>query len=282
MSATVIVFIIILVLAIAFFAFSCYRRFGLILKGKPDNRFNALGRRLWNMLYYAFGQQRVVKKPFGINHFVLFWAFMILLISNTEFLLNGLAPDVISFSRLPDGAYFTLSFIFDIMSVLALLAVILAVIRRFTFPPPYTEAKSRDAFIILSLVAGLMIAFFGMNASEIAAGTERAASYMPVANFGASLIPSGAGGLDTAARVFWWIHAAILLAFLNYLPYSKHMHVLTSIPNCFFKSLEKVKTQPREEFKKGNTFGVGQVEDFTWKGLFDSYSCTECGRCSDS
>jgi Fe-S oxidoreductase/nitrate reductase gamma subunit len=282
MSGTVIAFIIVLVLAVAFFAFSCYRRFGLVLKGRPDNRFDAVGKRFWNMLYYAFGQRRVIKKPFGINHFVLFWAFMILLISNAEFLLNGLAPDVISFSRLPDGAYFTLSCIFDIMSVLALLAVILAVIRRLTFPPPYTEAKSRDAFIILSLVAGLMIAFFGMNACEIAAGTERAASFMPISNFAASIIPSGAGGLDTAARVFWWIHAFILLSFLNYLPYSKHMHVLTSIPNCFFKSLEKVRTQPREEFKKGNTFGVGQVESFTWKGLFDSYSCTECGRCSDS
>ena len=282
MSATVTTFIIVLVLAIAFFAFSCYQRFGLVLKGKPENRFNALFKRFWNMLYYAFGQRRVVKKPFGINHFVLFWAFMVLLISNTEFLLNGLAPDIISFSRLPDGAYFTLTFIFDIMSLLALLAVILAVIRRFTFPPPYTEAKSRDAFIILSLVAGLMIAFFGMNACEIAAGTERAASYMPVANLVASWIPLGAAGLDTAAQVFWWLHAVILLTFLNYLPYSKHMHVLTSIPNCFFKALEKVKTQPREEFKKGNVFGVGQVESFTWKGLFDSYSCTECGRCSDA
>jgi Fe-S oxidoreductase/nitrate reductase gamma subunit len=282
MTATVTAFIIVLILAIAFFAFSCFRRFGLILKGRPDNRFNAIGKRFWNMIYYAFGQKRVVSKPFGVNHFVLFWAFMVLLISNTEFLLNGLAPDVISFSRLPDGAYFTLACIFDIMSVLALLSVILAIIRRLAFPPPYTEARSRDAFVILSLVAGLMIAYFGMNASEIAAGTERAASYMPISNFGASLISSGAGGLDTAARVFWWIHAFVLLSFLNYLPYSKHMHVLTSIPNCFFKSLEKVRTQPREEFKKGNAFGVGQVEDFTWKGLFDSYSCTECGRCSDS
>jgi Fe-S oxidoreductase/nitrate reductase gamma subunit len=284
MTATVIAFIIVFILAIIFFAYSCFRRFGLVLRGRPDNRFNAIGRRFWNMLFYAFGQRRVVSKPFGVNHFVLFWAFMILLISNTEFLLNGLAPDVISFSRLPDGAYFTLACIFDIMSVLALLAVILAIIRRLTFPPPYTEAKSRDAFIILSLVAGLMIAFFGMNASEIAQGTERAASYMPISNFGASIIPSGAsvGSLDTAARVFWWIHALVLLSFLNYLPYSKHMHILTSIPNCFFQSLEKVKTQPREEFKKGNAFGVGQAEQFTWKALFDSYSCTECGRCSDS
>jgi Fe-S oxidoreductase/nitrate reductase gamma subunit len=284
MTSTVTAFIVVLVLSVAFFFYSCYRRFGLILKGKPDNRFDSLFRRVWNMLYYAFGQRRVVKKPFGINHFVLFWAFMILLISNTEFLLNGLAPDVISFARLPDGAYFTLMCIFDIMSLLALLAVILAIIRRLTFPPPYTEAKSRDAFIILGLVAGLMIAYFGMNASEIAAGTERAASYMPISNFGASLISSGtsAGTLDTSAQVFWWFHALILLSFLNYLPYSKHMHVLTSIPNCFFKSLEKVRTQSREEFKKGNTFGVGQVEGFTWKGLFDSYACTECGRCSDN
>ena len=208
---------------------------------------------------------------------------MILMLANAEFLLNGLAPEVISYSRLPDGAYFTLACIFDIVSVLALLAVIVAIIRRLAFPPPHIEARSRDAFIILSLVGILMIAFFGMNASEIALGTERAAAYMPISSFGASLIPSGASAesLETAANVFWWIHAVVLLTFLNYLPYSKHMHVLTSIPNCFFKSLEKIKTQPREEFTRDNTYGVGQVEQFTWKGLFDSYSCTECGRCSD-
>lgn len=282
MTGTVIAFIIVLVLAIALFTFSIYRRFGLILKGKPDNRFNALWKRFWNMLYYAFGQRRVVKKPFGINHAVLFWAFMVLLISNTEFLLNGLAPNVISFSRLPNGAYFTLVYIFDIMSVLALLAVVLAIIRRLTFPPPYTEAKSRDAFTILSLVAVLMLAYFGMKASNIVGGTERAAAYMPISNFIATHILSGISAPATAARVFWWIHALVLLSFLDYLPYSKHMHIMTSIPNCFFKSLDKVRTQTREEFKKGNTFGVGQVEQFTWKGLFDSYSCTECGRCSDS
>ena len=282
MSGTVIAFIIVLVIAVAFFTFSCYRRFRLILKGKPDNRFNAIGRRFWNMIYYAFGQKRVVAKPFGINHFVLFWAFMILLISNTEFLLHGLAPNVISFSRLPDSAYFTLACIFDIMSVLALLSVILAIIRRLVFPPPYTEAKSRDAFTILSMVAVLMLAYFGMKASYIVAGTETAAAYMPISNYVANHNLSGLGAPETAARVFWWIHAFVLLSFLNYLPYSKHMHVLTSIPNCFFKSLDKVRTQAREEFKKDNTFGVGQVENFTWKGLFDSYSCTECGRCSDN
>jgi len=284
LTANVIAFIVVFAAAILFFIWSCWKRFGLVMKGRPDNRFNAIHKRFWNMLFYAFGQRRVVSKPFGINHFVLFWAFMVLLIANAEFLLNGLAPGVVDLALLPDGAYFALACIFDIVSVLALLSVILAVIRRFTFPPPHTEARSRDAFIILGMVGVLMIAFFGMHASEIARGTETAASYMPISSFGAAIIPSAAsgGGIETAANVFWWIHAVVLLAFLNYLPYSKHMHVLASIPNCFFKSLEKVKTQSREEFVKENTFGVGQIEQFPWKGLFDSYACTECGRCSDN
>ncbi|MCX7912237.1 MAG: (Fe-S)-binding protein [Dehalococcoidales bacterium] len=284
MSARVIIFSILFAVAVIFFLYSCYRRLGLVLKGKPENRFDAPLRRLWSMLYYGIGQRRVVEKRFGLNHFVLHWAFLILLISNTEFLLSGLAPDVINLARLPDGAYFTLSAIFDIVSVLALVSVVLAIIRRLTFPPPYVEARSRDAFTILLLVAGLMIAYFGMNACEIAAGTERAAAYMPVSRFGALLIPSGTGvdTLHTAGEVFWWLHAVILLFFLNYLPYSKHIHIMTAVVNCFFRSLEKVRTQPREEFRKGATFGVGEVAQFSRKALFDSFSCTECGRCSDN
>lgn len=283
MDTRIFVFLMVFLAAFLIFGWSAYRRIGVVRIGRPDNRFDKPAKRLWNMIYYAFFQRRVVSKPFGFNHFMLFWAFMVLLFANLEFLLSGLAPEIISYSRLPDGLYFTLSVIFDIVSVLALLAVIIAVIRRLFFPPPHIEARSRDAFIILSMVAILMIAFFGLHASEIAAGTERAAGYMPVSNFGASLIPTGTsvGTLETAVDIFWWIHAIVLLAFLNYLPYSKHMHVLTAIPNCFFKSLDKVRTQSKEEFAKGNAYGVGQIDQFPWKGLFDSCACTECGRCSD-
>ncbi|HEY98375.1 MAG TPA: (Fe-S)-binding protein [Dehalococcoidia bacterium] len=270
--------------AFLLFGWSAYRRIGVVRIGRPDNRFDKPGKRLWNMIYYAFFQRKVVSKAFGFNHFMLFWAFMVLLLANLEFLLNGLAPEVISYSRLPEGLYFALSLIFDIVSVLALLAVIIAVFRRLVFPPPHIEARSRDAFVILGMVAALMIAFFGLHASEIAAGTERAASYMPISNFGAAIIPTETSieTLETAIDAFWWIHAIVLLAFLNYLPYSKHMHVLTAIPNCFFRSLEKVRTQSNEEFAKENTYGVGQIDQFTWKGLFDSCACTECGRCSDA
>lgn len=281
MDAKVIAFIVIFVIAVGFFLYSVYRRFGLVLKGKPENRFNSPLKRIWFMLVYAFGQRRVVAKPFGFNHFFLFWAFMILLISNTEFLLNGLAPSL-SFSNLPDPAYFTLAAIFDIVSGIALLCVIIAVIRRLITPPPFTEGRSRDAFTILSMIAVLMLAYFGLKACYIVWGTERAADYMPVSNFVANNILANVIGPLSWANVFWWIHAIVLLSFLNYLPYSKHIHILTSIENCFFRSFGKVNTQPREEFKKGNTYGAGKYEEFTWKGLFDSYACTECGRCSDN
>lgn len=283
MSPNVALYAVIFLAAMAFFGWSCYRRFRFIALGKPDNRFNEIGKRFWNMLFYAFGQRRVVSRPFGINHFVLFWCFMILLLANTEFLFNGLFPDYISLSQLPTAADYTLSFIFDIVSILALLSVCMAILRRLAFPPSYIEARSRDAFIILSLVGALMLAFFGLHAAEIKLGQEEAAAYMPVSNFVANAFMARTlpVTLSWLQWIFWWVHALVLLAFLNYLPYSKHMHIMTSIPNCFFRSLDKVTTQPREEFKKGNAFGVGRVDQFTWKGLFDSYSCTECGRCSD-
>jgi Fe-S oxidoreductase len=81
------------------------------------------------------------------------------------------------------------------------------------------------------------------------------------------------------ARIFWWIHALVLLFFINYLPYSKHLHILTAIPNCFFRSFSFVTTVPRMVFKKGLTFGTSKVVQFSWKDLFDFLSCTECGRC---
>ncbi len=277
---------IIFAFAIALFIWSCYRRFRLVLLGKADNRFNDIGKRISGVLYYAFGQRCTVshRYNFGLNHLVLFWSFMILLIANTEFLLEGLFPNYVSFALLPAGLYHPLAFIIEIASILALLAVCIAIIRRLAFPPSYIEARSRDAFIILGLIGLLMIAFFGIHASKIADGSEEAAGYMPVSAFAASVLLSNvtAGNAGGYIEAFWWLHAIVLLIFLNYLPYSKHMHILAAIPNVFFRSQKKVNTQNREEFKMGNTFGAGQIDQFTWKDLFDSYSCTECGRCSDN
>ena len=283
MSNSIWIFAVVFGASVLFFCWSCYKRYRLLTLGKPEDRFNQVGRRLWSMLFYAFAQRRVLSRPFGLNHFVLFWSFLCLLIANTEFLLHGLFPQTIALSLLPAPLYYTLAFIFDIVSGVVLVCVAIAFARRIFFPPDYIEARSHDAFIILSLVAGLMIFFFGLHASEIAHGIESATPYMPISGLVASAFFSGmsAEGLVISAEIFWWGHALILLCFLNYLPYSKHMHILAAIPNCFFRSMEKVITQPREEFKKGNTFGVEHIGQLRWNDLFDSYACTECGRCTD-
>lgn len=273
------IFTVLLVASLAVFAWGCWKRLSLISLGQSEDRFDNIGSRIGEMLLYAFGQKRVLAKPFGINHFVIFWSFIILLIANTEFLLHGVFP-AISLAKLPDGIYFPLLLALDIVSLLALLAVVIAAVRR-VVSPPYPEARTPEAFFILSLIGILMLAYFGINGAKIAAMQEGtlavARTWMPVSAQFATLVPAASG--EAVHGFSWWAHAFALLAFMCYLPHSKHMHILTAIPNCFFRRLEKPNTVPREDFSPGNTFGVAQVDRYSWKDLLDSFSCTECGRC---
>ena len=275
-----------LLAALAFFCWSVYRRFSLVLLGQPEERLDHPGRRLSEMLTYAFAQLRVLKKPFGLNHFVIFWSFMILGLANGEFLVNGVFPSF-SLAFLPEGVHHALLFAFDVVSLLTLVAIALSFARRLFFKPPYLDslyvkARSPEAFLILSFIALLMIAYFGLHGAIIAQGGEPAAGAMPISSAVASLLAPYASSLDAVALVSWWLHAAVLLAFICFLPHSKHMHILTAIPNCYLGSLDWPATQPRESFVKGAQYGAGSVEQFTWKDLFDTYSCTECGRCQDA
>ncbi len=270
--------------AVAFFLKNVFRLIATICLGRPANRFDRLWSRLRNMLVYGFGQLRVVSERFGINHFFLFWGFMVLAFVNFEFLVAGLFPDtstVKGFSLLFMGRipYGILMFLADIMSLVVLVCVVIAVLRRTFFRPAHID-PTLDAYFILSLVAMLMIAFFGMNACEASMGKLAMASWMPISN-GLKIFVSGLSseGVHSLARFFWWLHALVLLFFLNYLPYSKHLHVLTAIPNCFFKSESLVSTVPRLIFKKGEEFGISKAVQFQWTDLLDFMSCTECGRC---
>jgi Fe-S oxidoreductase len=275
-----------LLASLVFFCWSVYRRFSLVLLGRPEQRGDQPGRRLKEMLVYAFGQLRVVRKPFGVNHFVIFWSFMILAVANGEFLLNGVFSSV-RLDLLPEGLHHALLFVFDLVSLMTLVAITLSFGRRLFVKPPYLDslyvkARSPEAFLILSFIALLMIAYLGMHGALIARGVEPAAAAMPVSRLVAGFFSPGAAYLGTLILYLWWLHAAVLLAFICFLPHSKHMHILTAIPNCYLASLDWPCTQPQERFAKGELFGVGSVERFTWKDLFDTYSCTECGRCQDA
>ncbi len=231
------------------------------------------------MLSYGFGQLRVIQKKFGFNHFFLFWGFMTLVLVNFEFLLKGIFPE---FSLAFMGnLYVVLMFAADIMSLVVLGCVVLACARRLFFRPYFID-QTGDAFFILGMVGALMAAYFGQHACEVALGAHEGGITMPV-TWGLSSIFSGADSstLHALTRVFWWIHAIVLLFFMNYLPYSKHLHVLTAIPSCFFRSKDLVSTVPRITFKKGEDFGISKVVQFRWTDLLDFMACTECGRCQE-
>jgi Fe-S oxidoreductase len=271
-------FTILALLAGAAFCLLAWRRLSLIRFGRPENRLDNVRGRTRDMLLIAFGQKRVLARPFGLNHFVIFWSFLILLIANSDFIVSGLLPDV-SLRLLPSYLRGPLLLLFDVVSLLALIAVLLAVVRRLLFKldTKYVKRRSLEGFLILAFIGLLMVAYFGIHGAEIARGQEPLAGWMPVSSLAARLPGDGAYG-----SYFWWLHAVVLLAFLIFLPISKHMHIITAIPNSFFARLEKPNTQPREEFASGNTYGVGAVGDFTWKDLLDSFSCTECGRCQEA
>ncbi|MBP1730397.1 MAG: electron transfer flavoprotein-associated cytochrome b and domain pair iron-sulfur [Deltaproteobacteria bacterium] len=259
-----------------------FRLLAMVLLGKPEARFDRLRDRLKALLLFGFGQKKVVEEPFGVNHFFLFWGFILLqLFVNGEFIVAGIFPRF-SLNFLGPILYPVVTFVADFTSLLVLLVIIIAVIRRLFFKPPHVE-RSLDAFFILTLVLLLMVAYFTLNIAHsfLGMGGER---FVPISRMLA--IPfvglGSAASWHVVERLSWWLHAVVLLVFMVYIPYSKHLHILTALINCFFRRFSFVQTLPPMVFKKGEQFGVSNITQFTWKDLLDFLSCTECGRCADA
>lgn len=275
------IFAVLLLLAVALFSRDLYRLFALMCLGRWENRFDRLWARFRGVLLDAFGQRRVIRERFGFNHFAIFWGFLALLLLNTQFMVAGVFPDF-SFRFLGPVLYPAFLLAADCMSLVVLVAVIVAAVRRLAFRPAHID-PTLDAYVILTLIGALMIAYFGLSACEIQQGRVEASAWMPISRVLAGLLAGyEPERVHLAARAFWWTHALVLLFFLTYLPRGKHLHIIAAIPNCFFRSLDFVKTVPPMVFEKGRRFGVSKVFQFTWKDLLDFYSCTECGRCQAS
>lgn len=273
-------FSIIVLLGVLAFLLSCYAHIRLLTLGKRQYRFDRPLARLRGMLRYAFAQQRVLRLPFGWNHVLLFYALLVLVPANVEFLLHGYDA-VLGLNTMPLPAHKALACLFDCASALALLSVLFTLARRLCRPTlPVRTTRSLDSYVVPVMLVLLLCAYFGMHAGAIARHSDEAAAAMPISAALARLLPySKAAQWGTAC---WWAYAVILLLLLNYLPYSKHRHILTAMPNCFLRRLDNANLLPVEAFARGNTYGAGQLDRFTWKDLFDGYACTECGRCREA
>lgn len=266
----------------------------------------------------AIGQSKMVKKPIsGILHVLVYVGFVIINIEVLEIILDGIFGTHRLFAAPLGGFYDFLIAAFEVLALLVLVSVIIFFIRRnfmtikrFKFREMVGWPKT-DANIILIVEVLLMLAFLSMNATDSILQERGEAHYSEAGTFPISawLVPLFEGfssaNLIVIERGMWWFHIVGILLFLNYLPYSKHFHIILAFPNVFYSRLKpkaefnnmdsvtkEVKMMfdpeadpyatppPSEAEETPERFGAKDVTDLSWKSLMDAYSCTECGRCT--
>jgi len=239
------------------------------------------------VLVLVFGQRRVVMFLGGLGHFVIFWGFLMIGFVTMELWTNALFPSV-SFWVIPGFKYIGL--IVDVISFLVLVAIAVSVFRRIFIKPVRLEGPISgkiDAFVILSLITILIVTYYVMTGIRITAEDGGVVgAFAPISNWFGGWLPNAKENTSAATTIFqacWWVHVLDLFFFIAYIPHSKHLHILGSIPNVFMRDLGPTGVVNKMNLEDENleTFGVNAVEQFTWKQLFDSYACTECGRCQE-
>ncbi len=282
-----IIFVLIFISAFGFLAFSLNKVIGYLKLGQKENRFDNIPKRIMNVLKIAFGQSKLLRDPVaGTVHFLIFWGFMLFVFAVLEAIIQGFySPFTFEFL----GPIFSvITIVQDLFGILVIFAVLFALYRRFIQKVErldVSKAGNFDAAFILLLIFFVVLSMFGQNISLVAKHNFELASFeiRPISYALAKIFYSNSSAAEIPFEIFWWIHILLVFGFMNYLPYSKHFHVITSIPNVFFSKFDdkKYALKPLNlEDENVEQYGVADVEHLTWKQMLDGYACTECGRCT--
>ena len=285
-------FALLLLAALALFTYTASRRIQLLtLGGPPENRLDHPLARLWHMAEYGLLQRKMFRDPYaGLYHALIFSGFLVLLLRTLMLVFEGLFPGA-GLPFLPTGFWQGYLLVKDLLLVTTSAGVVLALARRHVTKKERLD-PSFDADLILLLIGFLMVTDLGAGAAKMALdaakGTALAGSalwepitYSLSKQFFSSLSLSSLQAIYFGA---WWAHLVAIFVFGNYLPFAKHFHVITALPNLFFAKLEpagKMVTFDIEKAAEAEKFGVAKIEDFTWKQKLDMFTCTECGRCRE-
>ena len=304
------IFALITVGAIILFTINVRKIIRNINLGRPINRSDRPAERFMVMLKVAFGQTKMTSRPVAaILHFFVYVGFVVINLEVLEIIIDGLFGTHRIFAAPLGGLYNVLIGSFEVLAALVLISVIIFYARRNYLKlsrfsgVEMTKWPVKDADYILIIETVLMIALLTMNAADYRLQQLGSASYLnagsfPVSSLIAPLLPGTESVLIVIERSAWWFHIIGIFAFLNYLPYSKHFHIMLAFPNTYYSNLE-----PKGEFSDmasvtnevkamldpsfiplpaldGGKFGAKDVPDLTWKSLMEAYTCTECGRCT--
>jgi len=305
-----VLFTIILAAGAGLFTWNVRKIIRNIQLGKKLDRTDQPAKRWKIMAKVALGQSKMLVRPIpAILHLFVYVGFVIINIEVLEIVLDGILGTHRLFSFL-GGFYDFLIASFEILALLVLIGVVAFFIRRnVIYIKRFRQGELNgwprsDANIILGIEVLLMSAFLIMNASDSILASRNFGHYITAGSFPVSgfLVPLF-DSLSNTSLVFlerstWWFHILGILAFLNYLPYSKHFHIILAFPNVYYSNLEakghftnmdavtnevKLMLDPSAtpvEIEGPVKFGAKDVQDLTWKNLLDAYTCTECGRCT--
>jgi heterodisulfide reductase subunit C len=305
-----ILFAIILTIGIGYFAMNVRKLMRNIKLGKDVNRKDNPSARWKNMAYIALGQTKMTKRPVAaILHFIVYVGFIIINLEVLEIIIDGLFGTHRIFSFL-GGFYDFLIGAFEVLAVLVLIAVVffwtrrnVIKLKRFMNPEMKGWPKN-DANIILYFEVVLMSLFLLMNGTDLDFQTNYSGNV--ISQFIAPIFSNfSVESLHILERTAWWLHICGILVFLNYLYFSKHLHILLAFPNTYFADLnpqgeldnlesvtKEVKLMmdpsanpyaaPANTDEVPAKFGASDVQDLNWVQLLNAYTCTECGRCTSS
>ncbi len=307
-----IAFIILAAVAVFLFSKKVREITGNIRLGRDEDISGNTRERWRNVLLLALGQKKMFRYPLvGILHFFIYAGFIIINIEVLEIILDGIFGTHRLFAGPLGGFYTFVIDFFEMLAILVLAACVIFLIRRNIlkvkrFMKHELDGWPRtDANLILITEIILMSLFLTMNSADRALQLQGNPHYIDhgrfilsgwLAPYMQSMSPSS---LICIERTCWWLHITGIFAFLNYLPYSKHFHILLAFPNAYYKPLQpKGKMTNMENVQKevlyifqpelapaGNEapvqqFGAKDIFDLSWKNLMDAYTCTECGRCT--
>ncbi len=297
-----------LALALGVFCYSMVRKVQLLRSLAPAHRANRLMTRFKNMILLAVGQQRLVgrakERSSGIMHALIFWGFCVLLIRSLmlygEGFQKGFELPLLGEAHLSGYLYIALK---DLVEGLVLVMVIWAIYRRAVVKPERLH-NSFKAYLVLALIGILMVSdllydgarfnLFQMagHAGEVHIFNNQQYGpeflWAPLSKAAAAFISGlSAESLGLVLVLMFWLHICTQLVFLNILPYGKHFHVITALPNVFFKSLDyphdkaKLLDMEDEDAWENESLGLNHIHQLDWKQALDLFTCTECGRCME-
>lgn len=306
METKQLIFIACFLASVSFFTWTMLRLLRLLRLAKATPRWDRIPERISHTMLVAIGQSKIFRFTIaGTLHALVFWGFILITVGTGEMMIDGIFNLHRSLSFLgPVYSFITASG--DIFAAIILVSCVIFLWRRYVTKPtrftaPEMKPKSRnDATLILSMIMILMITLLGTNMVYSFVAGDHAEGLYPISRpLGHALLGSmSMESLYYIHETCWWVHILLVLGFLNLLPYSKHFHVILSVPNVFFRRLEPAGKLPNldsvtQEVKIAMgleeapadmpppaRFGVKDIEDVTWKTALDSYTCTECGRCT--